>query len=539
MSVFIPYKNRSHDINLFRNIMLLRRLPKHYARVDDEEMPEDYDINELKNYIENLTNGVDNEQIDTIKTNLYSITMFLGRIFDLVDSQETANDILDSFNDSNFIDDAIAILKNDPSVDNIVNLFEIILRVFNLIIEYHPIQDKVTQDLIIPIAEIVKSPSIILPEPKRNIFSQNITLFSLYETNEGVKCEDYDQLQTLGISALANLCSSRNDLLEFAYYNFCPMLYNSFIEGANGCSDAIFELIRFFDIILAYYSTEFTTDELKPFTEALIVGLKMEDDEFRLCSLKGLIYCVQRNPGIADEFIKKSIFEEIHELLRSQSDEIQSETLIFISEIFCTASRTARNELAKNINWRLVNFIGQNEPKILSDSIDQKNNGPKAHYTFCTAISEIMEYSPWLIDDIFNSGICDTITSMCISGNFNLKDHALQKFLKIAPKLSSIQIDQLLNNNELIELLVEFLIDVKDETSIVILNTLSKLFSDKCSSRVVQHLYENGLFEQIEQTVELLQNVENDELVIAASDFSDLLTKYKQSLEEENEVGLN
>ena len=62
---------------------------------------------------------------------------------------------------------------------------------------------------------------------------------------------------------------------------------------------------------------------------------------------------------------------------------------------------------------------------------------------------------------------------MCISGNFNLKDHALQKFLKIAPKLSSIQIDQLLNNNELIELLVEFLIDVKDETSIVILNTLS------------------------------------------------------------------
>ena len=103
--------------------------------------------------------------------------------------------------------------------------------------------------------------------------------------------------------------------------------------------------------------------------------------------------------------------------------------------------------------------------------------------------------------------------------------------------LDSTQISDLISNKEMIETLIEFVSEDDDSKTALILNTLSTLLRVGENTTIIKILIANGIFSQIEEIADLLQNVENPELFNAADSLYNDIQICKQEMDEFEEVG--
>lgn len=534
----ITYKT-DDDLKANRDILFLRQSMDQYNKINSDHMPDNYKIEELIKHLSDLAEGIGNGFTDTVGSNLYNILNFLGTFYDLLQAPNVYVQILDIFNESNFIENSIEIIVNDHNIRDIIYLFEILVRVFKLIPSpeddeneeesteevFHQIQSKVTEDLLNQIAEIVTNPTNLLPEEKKNTFNfGNVSMGQLFGKTEGIPVEDYNRIQCLGIAAISNLCISRNDLLEYTFCNICKELYQNFIQVKEKHPDKVFEVVRLFCAIMCYINHTFVLEEMIPFADLFIQELN-PDEETCFISITGLAECVHALYPIADHLTTTSLYSQLNDILKYKNDKILSNTLILISEIFCHASREAKIELAKYIDWSLINFIINNtEYKITI-------------HTLCKTIPEIINNFSDLLDAIYDSKIIHSIVSICINSNFEMKKTALCSFFDIISYTNTAQTDDLLNNRDLILEINDFIIDVDDQTSYHIVKALSEVVQRGTEISIIKHLYENEFFDIIEKNVEILQDSDNTDLSLAAIDLFDNLQKTKQELQEADETG--
>lgn len=540
----ILYKYQDEDSKLNRNISFLQYRNDQFNNLDSNQIPSDYDINDLKLDLKCLNEGIGNGQIDTVKTNLNNALNFIGQFYDsgyFEDPQGVSKQILEAFIEFGFMENTIEIIRNDTKIQDIIYLFEILIRIF-LLIQYvqdekneeevpltQYLQDQVTNELLLEITNIVLDPKSILSKESTNAleFGQ-VSLTQLFTTTYDIPIDQYNKIINLGIAAISTLCSDRNDLMEFTYTKICPSIYDSFITNGEAESDTIFEIVKLFGVIITYFNYELLIDDIKPFLALFVLELNV-DKETCFLSLQGILQCINRNPGVADEFPKTSLFEQINNLLVKYDEEIQNIVLILITEILCRASKPAKEELARYVKWELIRDICYDQNKI------------KIRHSLCRAIPKIINHANFIENAIYDSQLIHVIISICINSHFELKKEAFCSFLQIIQFLTTAQISDIMENDELFggffKILNEFLIDVDDQTAIDIIHTLTYIFQIGTETNIIKKLNKQIFFKDIEENVELLQNSDNEELSDISSKFIDDLAIYKQELEEALETG--
>lgn len=492
------------------------------------QMPNGYNTDYLRKDLQCLNEGILKGQVDTVKTNLNNALSFIADYFDFFDSPDILNTILEIFLQSDFVKASIQILENDTDFDDISYLFEIYNRLFDIIPEKHPLQDCITTDLLISIMNITISPSKYLHYNHRD---EGLTLNSLFGTINNIPVEKYNTFRANGISAIRVLCKTRNDLMNFTMEKILPHLYNSFIEKDDESPEATFEVVNLYSTVVCYLNIDFTVDDLIPFMNVFMKRLILEKKP-QTESICGLMQCVSRNPGIVDEFTKSPLFENLNTILNYITEynsettlEIQKHTIVFISEMFEKGSYPAKMELSKFLKWERFNMIGQ------------KSKNDLIQHIFCKSTHKMLHYTPALANILYSKGILKTITNICTSSSFETRNAAFECFIECVTILDSTQISDLISNKEMIETLIEFVSEDDDSKTALILNTLSTLLRVGENTTIIKILIANGIFSQIEEIADLLQNVENPELFNAADSLYNDIQICKQEMDEFEEVG--
>lgn len=501
----------------------------------DHDDVRDFPIDHLKESLQSLVNSTDNYDQDAISIALRKIDEIFTTYSPIFYSPTVSQTLLDIFVEFNFIGSAISILQNSEDPVSFSVLFNILALLFDVwqyhktFSESHPIAQFVTQEILDCIARIVLNPTSMIPEDvmTERIRSSyhNTSLTSLFGTTDTIPVGLYHSLRGNGLRAITELSKTNPELILFALETFFPPFFHEFIENNPGE-----ELLKEFSYLCQIFLQSTPDIEQTEFFQILIdifIRTITINNQPNSCSMYSLIQCINKSLEIIELLIQSPLPDNFNLFIKSQNEDALIYALELFSILYDNGNPEQKMRLQQAINLDLIAAIGTKE-----------SFSNQVQITFCKTIYRIINHNPQNIQIIYEKGIVHSLIKFCIESGFNVKIEALIPLTRCVQFLLTSHLDHLIRNTKLIDCMIQFITDVDDQSSICILDALSFILEVGPSPEIIQYLFSAGLKEQLCESVELLKNVENIELMEKAEDFSDKFLNADRELEDLADLGL-
>ena len=484
---------------------------------DQDQMPDDFNLVDFDKFLTTLENGINDQNIDNIITAETNIFYFFQKFYDLLDSKPALFSLLDILQGHNFLIvlyNMIVNIKHPVIISKILEIAKIALS-FN---ENHPFlngENCCNIDILDKLAEIAISPQITETQESQNKLNfGNVTLSSTFGTVYNMDVRLYNSIQYLAIDVITNISFHRHSFILRDFYVVGPNLYKEFFNQNQESSlsllksinnDTFESLLYLFMTVTAFVNDAITEYEMLPFFNTFLYAIvSQSNDNFLEFSLYGMIESIKQQCNVTNYMSETPLFDRLSLLLKSNNEKIASNSLCCITEILSKADRKVKESLLNKLNWKDIALFGC------------QSKEERSLIFFCKAIMNISNHCIDTIDNMEKEGIFKILLDIAFNSSYNMKVHALKTIVKCITLIQTSTLDELLENG-LAESLADVLTNLSDNDAIEFIDAFEFILTVGTSTRIIVHLFKEGLANQLLEELDLLQNVDNNVLLEKAA----------------------